>query len=65
MQRVLSQSEVCELIGRSRVWVYRHARNGTFPAPRMAGSRLFWLAEEVEEWLRTAPVPTWAARKKA
>jgi hypothetical protein len=27
----------------------------------MAGSRLFWLAEEVEEWLRTAPVPTWAA----
>ena len=34
------------------------------PAPRMAGSRLFWLAEDVEEWLRTAPVPTWAAQKR-
>jgi len=36
--RLLSVDEVCEVLGMSKSWVYRHIRNGDIPSVRLGGS---------------------------
>jgi excisionase family DNA binding protein len=36
--RLLSVDEVCEVLGMSKSWVYRHIRSGNIPSVRLGGS---------------------------
>jgi len=36
--RLLSVDEVCEVLGMSKSWVYRHIRSGDIPSVRLGGS---------------------------
>lgn len=50
--RLLSLSDVCALIGRSRWWVRDAVNAGTFPKPISTGSRSpRWLETEIGDWI--------------
>jgi len=42
-----------KLGGRSRSSVYRDIENGNLPVPIRIGARLYWIEEEVDEFLST------------
>ncbi len=53
---ILNRPEVERRTGRSRVWLWRHAKNGTFPKPVQLSSRAIgWIENQVEDWLANLP----------
>ena len=55
--RLMSQREVCALIGVSAPTIWKWTRDGKFPRARvMNGGKLGYLAHEVEEWIRALPL---------
>ena len=42
-----------KLGGRSRSSLYRDLENGDIPNPIRIGSRLYWIEEDVDDFLRT------------
>ncbi|HEV3109014.1 MAG TPA: AlpA family phage regulatory protein [Candidatus Binataceae bacterium] len=56
MTVILKAPEVERRTGRSRVWLWRHARDGSFPKPVQLSSRTIgWVESQVEEWLSNLP----------
>lgn len=52
--RVMRIREVAGCIGLSRATIWRLQREGRFPKQRrLSSNAVGWLAEEVEEWIRT------------
>ncbi|MDE2901471.1 MAG: AlpA family phage regulatory protein [Chloroflexota bacterium] len=49
--------DVTELVGVSRMTIYRWCRSGDFPPPHRLGARCIgWYREEIEQWRATRPV---------
>lgn len=42
-----------KLGGRSRSSIYRDIKNGSIPNPVRIGARLYWIEEEVDDFLET------------
>lgn len=52
--RYITLSQLCaKLGGRSRSSIYRDLANGHIPNPIRIGARLYWVEEEVEDFLGT------------
>ena len=51
--RMLRLPQVRERIPMARSRVYKMMAEGKFPKPVRLGSSVFWLEDEVEEWLRS------------
>ena len=50
---ILSQKEVCELIGLQRATLYYFIQHNGFPAPKKLGIRMArWSKKEVLEWCK-------------
>ena len=57
MERFLSEKELVEQIGLSRVTLWRKVRAGEFPPPRaLSENRKAWLESEVLKWVESRPV---------
>jgi prophage regulatory protein len=58
--RILRTNELAEMLGVSRVTLWRWERQGLLPAKRRLGpNTVGWLASEIEAWLAsTAPAVT-------
>jgi prophage regulatory protein len=53
---IINRPEVERRTGKSRVWLYRHAKDGTFPKPVQVSIRAIgWIEAEVEAWLNNLP----------
>jgi len=52
---LLRQREVLELIGISRIELWRRYKRGAFPEPVRIGRDLRWKAEEVFRWIDSLP----------
>jgi prophage regulatory protein len=53
---IINRPEVERRTGKSRVWLYRHAKDGTFPKPVQVSIRAIgWIEAEVEAWLANLP----------
>ena len=53
---LLRASDVKARIGVSQTWLWRHTKDGTFPAPRiMPGGHRRWMLSEVEAWEASLP----------
>ena len=51
---ILRTTELCSLIGISRMTLWRWCRAGTFPQPVALGIRAVgWRRDEVEAWMRS------------
>ena len=56
-ERALRFNDVLWVTGLSRSALKQLERAGQFPAPRLMGDRMiFWLASEVDAWLRARQV---------
>jgi prophage regulatory protein len=56
--RILSMSELCELIGQSRMTVWRMRRDGLLPAPVRLGKRsVGFLESDIAQWLEERKAP--------
>lgn len=54
---ILRMRDVTELVGVSRMTIYRWCRSGDFPPPHRLGARCIgWYREEIEQWRATRPV---------
>jgi predicted DNA-binding transcriptional regulator AlpA len=58
--RLLSRTEVAELLGVSYVCIWQWMRAGKFPLGRSIGGygphgRVFWIASEIEDWIQSRP----------
>jgi predicted DNA-binding transcriptional regulator AlpA len=52
--RILRPKEVVQLVRLSRVTLWKLQRDGKFPpSRRLSGNAVGWLAEEIEDWIRT------------
>jgi len=51
----LSKKQVLDRIPVTGPTLWHWSRIGKFPAPRFIGSRTVWIADEVDEWMRTRP----------
>lgn len=57
MERFLSEKELVEQIGLSRVTLWRKVRSQDFPPPRIISTgRKAWLESEVIDWISARPV---------
>ncbi len=57
MERFLSERDLVEQIGLSRVTLWRKVRAGDFPPPRkISQNRKAWLESEVSDWISARPV---------
>ena len=54
-----------KLGGRARSTIYLDVEAGRLPAPFKLGGRLYWLDDEVDEWLRPIDGPAEASRPGA
>jgi predicted DNA-binding transcriptional regulator AlpA len=64
----LSKQQVLARIPITGPTLWQWSRTGKFPAPRFIGSRTVWIADEVDEWMRTRPTrnyKTLGAREQA
>jgi predicted DNA-binding transcriptional regulator AlpA len=59
----LSKREVLRLIPISSVTLWQWSRAGTFPAPRIIGSKTVFLASEVYAWMRARPARVYKGMK--
>lgn len=56
-EKYLSEKQVRNIVGVSRVTLWRWQRDGLFPARRQLGpKRVAWLESELNEWLAARPV---------
>ena len=58
--RLLSREEVSDLLGVTYVTIWMWMRDGKFPLGRSIGAggkncHVAWLADEVEDWIRSRP----------
>lgn len=59
---------LCDFIGMrkdrsTRLFAWRGAKNGTFPAPvKLSEARIAWRRDEVEKWLAERPRAIYAAK---
>ena len=51
----LSKRQVLARIPITGPTLWHWSRTGKFPAPRFIGSRTVWIADEVDEWMRSRP----------
>jgi excisionase family DNA binding protein len=58
MRDTLKMGEVMELTGFSRAHIYRLVHNRDFPAHKPTGGRLFFFADEVDEYLSRGKIAT-------
>lgn len=53
---IINRPEVERRTGRSRKWLWAHAKAGSFPKPVQVSSRAIdWVEAQVEEWLANLP----------
>ena len=52
----LSKQQVLDRIPITGPTLWNWSRTGKFPRPRHIGSRTVWIADEVDEWMRTRPL---------
>ena len=52
----LSKQQVLARIPITGPTLWHWSRTGKFPKPRFIGSRTVWIADEVDEWMRTRPM---------
>jgi prophage regulatory protein len=57
-ERALRVTEATQRVGLSRTTLWRMARAGAFPKPRLLspGGTCFWLESEIVTWLKSRPV---------
>jgi predicted DNA-binding transcriptional regulator AlpA len=55
-ERLLTRAEVLARIPITYPTLWQWTREGRFPPPRYYGSRTFWLASEIDGWIRDMPV---------
>ncbi len=55
--RILRTNEVAEMLGISRVTLWRWARRGLLPPKRIIGpNTVGWVEEEILSWLKSRPL---------
>lgn len=53
-KRLVRPDRVLEMLGVSRVTLWKYIRDGKFPAPIKIGATRFWDEAEVDEWFERA-----------
>ncbi len=54
--QMLKVGEVADMIGWSKVTVYRHVKDRSFPAPlRIGPNSVRWRRDDIERWLEERP----------
>lgn len=59
---------VCHVLGlpstkRSRIWMYRNAKSGAFPAPiKLGPAKVAWRAEVIAEFIKSRKVVKYAKK---
>jgi prophage regulatory protein len=56
VDRLLSREQVLAATGLSYPTIWRMMREGTFPRAREVGGRTFWLASEIQDWIKSRPI---------
>lgn len=57
MTTIIGTQETMRRTGRSRAWLWRHAKSGAFPAPVQISARAIgWIEDQVEAWIESRPV---------
>jgi predicted DNA-binding transcriptional regulator AlpA len=52
MEQLITQKQVIDLVGLSRMTLYRYRREGIFPAPaKLRNGGLRWRASAVQAWI--------------
>lgn len=63
--KLLTLSEVCELVGLSHTSIHRLRVEGDFPVPvRLGRATIRWRRGEVEKWLASRPRATDRVKRK-
>jgi predicted DNA-binding transcriptional regulator AlpA len=55
-ERFLNIRQVKEKVPVTQPTIYSWMRAGKFPTARQVGPRSFWVASEVDQWMRDRPV---------
>ena len=55
-EKLLTRAEVLSRIPITYPTLWQWTREGKFPPPRYYGSRTFWVASEIDAWIRDMPV---------
>ncbi len=56
--RLISMAQVTEMLGVSRVSVYRWTKDGAFPSPiKLSERRVMWRQSDINSWLASRPTP--------
>lgn len=53
-KRLVRPDKILEMLGVSRVTLWKYIRDGKFPAPIKIGASRFWVEAEVNEWFGRA-----------
>lgn len=53
-KRLVRPDQVLEMLGVSRVTLWKYVKDGKFPAPIKIGASRFWDEAEVNEWFSRA-----------
>ena len=53
-KRLVRPDQVLEMLGVSRVTLWKYIKDGKFPAPIKIGASRFWGEAEVNEWFSRA-----------
>jgi predicted DNA-binding transcriptional regulator AlpA len=56
LDRLISRSELINIVGVSYVTVWNWMRAGTFPRGRDIGGRTAWVESEVAAWIASRPI---------
>lgn len=53
-KRLVRPDQILEMLGVSRVTLWKYIKEGKFPAPIKIGATRFWDETEVDEWFERA-----------
>lgn len=63
MDKLLTKKQVCEIVGRPYISIYKEVKKGLFPRPVKQGdhqfARIYWWQSEIQEYLNALPRQTY------